>query len=214
MTTIPLSRLTDLQNAAMDEIYALRAAMASEAVLLREHLTYKTFPKSRRTIAEEQVERMFLAARGRVTLAYAGHSFFSLDVSILRTGASKALTVDAWAATQSEESRYFGRPLIEARQHLDWAVEEINGLRRGIAYEADVLTNHVNPYFPVAAGRIVAEQLKRMRHAAIGETFTAYRPLRSMQKSSLTVAGADQCLSNGMWLEDQQMRRGLSVTVC
>lgn len=51
-------------SAALDEIYRLRTALAYEASVVDVHLGYKTFPKSRRFFAEQQVERMREAARG------------------------------------------------------------------------------------------------------------------------------------------------------
>ena len=41
-----------------------RQALAYEAAVTDAHLGYKTFPKSRRPYAEQQVERMRSAARG------------------------------------------------------------------------------------------------------------------------------------------------------
>lgn len=55
--------LSDLSR-AIDEIYELRTLLASEARILEAHLDFKTFPKSRRAIAEESVERMRAGARG------------------------------------------------------------------------------------------------------------------------------------------------------
>lgn len=49
---------------ALDEIWRLRRILAHEAYVLEEHLTLKTFPKSRRPHAEAQVERMRASARG------------------------------------------------------------------------------------------------------------------------------------------------------
>lgn len=49
---------------AIDEIYQLRALLADEAAIIEAHLDLKTFPKSRREIAEKQIERMRAAARG------------------------------------------------------------------------------------------------------------------------------------------------------
>lgn len=63
---------------ALDEIYALRRALAYEACVIAAHLGYKAFPKTRRNIASEQAERMRLAARGKVEVAYAGSSGRSL----------------------------------------------------------------------------------------------------------------------------------------
>ena len=51
-------------TAAVDEIYALRGILADEAGILEAHLSYKTFPKSRRKFAESQIERMRKAASG------------------------------------------------------------------------------------------------------------------------------------------------------
>ncbi|KQM38374.1 hypothetical protein [Microbacterium sp. Leaf203] len=51
---------------ALDEIYELRVLLAAEARILEAHLDYKTFPKSRRDIAEASVERMREGARGAV----------------------------------------------------------------------------------------------------------------------------------------------------
>lgn len=49
---------------ALDEIYGLRAALAYEARILEMHLAFKTFPKSRRRMAEQQIDRMRGAVSG------------------------------------------------------------------------------------------------------------------------------------------------------
>jgi hypothetical protein len=49
---------------ALDEIYELRAALAYEARILEMHLAFKTFPKSRRRMAEQQIDRMRGAVSG------------------------------------------------------------------------------------------------------------------------------------------------------
>lgn len=49
---------------ALDEIYLLRAILADEARILDEHLDFKTFPLSRRRIAERQIIRMRGMAAG------------------------------------------------------------------------------------------------------------------------------------------------------
>lgn len=73
--TVPLENYT----AALDEIYALRRALAYEARVVEAHLDYKTFPKSRREIAIEQVGRMRLAVKHSPWLAYAAQSSRSMD---------------------------------------------------------------------------------------------------------------------------------------
>ncbi len=57
-------------SAALDEIYRLRTALAYEAEAIAAHLSYATFPKSRREIAEKQIERMHAAAAGDAQKAY------------------------------------------------------------------------------------------------------------------------------------------------
>lgn len=66
MTTLDGGLKTDLINysRALDEVYRLRTALAVEASITAAHLDLKSFPKSRRTFAEQQVERMRAAARG------------------------------------------------------------------------------------------------------------------------------------------------------
>ena len=83
-------------SGALDEIYRLRRALAYEADVLVAHLTYKTFPKTRRRYAEEQVERMRAAARGEVLARYAGVSDLSLRSAMDRAGASQTLTRGDW----------------------------------------------------------------------------------------------------------------------
>jgi hypothetical protein len=69
-------------SAALDEIYHLRRALQFEARVVEAHYEdYKTFPKTRRAIAEEQVARMRTAATGKTERAYAGMNQQSLDAS-------------------------------------------------------------------------------------------------------------------------------------
>lgn len=60
--TVPLSHYSK----ALDEIYELRTLLAYESLVTKAHLGYKTFPKSRRPHAEEQIKRMQRAARGDI----------------------------------------------------------------------------------------------------------------------------------------------------
>lgn len=82
-------------SAALDEIYALRAALAYEARVVEAHLDFKSFPKSRRAIAEEQIERMRTAATHQALSAYEGLSH-RLD-ELQRLGAG-TLTRAQWEA--------------------------------------------------------------------------------------------------------------------
>jgi hypothetical protein len=92
--TVPLA----LYARALDEIYALRRSMAYEAAIVAVHLDYKTFPKTRRRFAEEQVERMRQSARGRVRHSLAGTSYLSLDSASREAGIEPTLTRSQWEA--------------------------------------------------------------------------------------------------------------------
>lgn len=86
--------ISDL-SVAIDEIYFLRAMLADEAGIIEAHLGYKTFPKSRRRFAEEQVERMKRAAAGEMYAA-AREKFFP-NLAIERAGIEAGLTNHMWA---------------------------------------------------------------------------------------------------------------------
>lgn len=80
----------ELLSAALDEIFRLRRALSYEARVVEAHYElYKTFPKSRRKIAEEQVARMQQAVTNSA-LAYAGTSHLSLARH------ATPLTVHSW----------------------------------------------------------------------------------------------------------------------
>ena len=70
-TSVAESVSFDLYRQAIDEIFALRQALAYESCVIEAHLDYKMFPKSRRGIARVQVERMRRSAQGNVLRAYA-----------------------------------------------------------------------------------------------------------------------------------------------
>lgn len=73
-------------SAALDEIYRLRRALAYEARVVETYLDYKTFPKSRRGVAEEQIARMRLTVGGNSQSAYGGISGWALDVEAEECG--------------------------------------------------------------------------------------------------------------------------------
>lgn len=80
---------------ALDEIYHLRTALAYEAGVLTAHLEYATFPKSRRVVAEEQIQRMRQAAQGLTRQAYSGIESWALD-SARRESRVGTLTRNQW----------------------------------------------------------------------------------------------------------------------
>jgi hypothetical protein len=84
-------------SAALDEIFRLRRALAYEADTLKHHLALKTFPKSRRDIAEQQIERMEESARGNATSAYITFSSETLCDAMERAEASPTLTRSEFA---------------------------------------------------------------------------------------------------------------------
>lgn len=86
--------LSDL-SAAVDEIYFLRALLADESGIIEAHLSLKTFPKSRRRFAEEQVERMGRVARGEMYTA--ARENFNQKLALKRLGADDCLTNQQWA---------------------------------------------------------------------------------------------------------------------
>lgn len=83
-------------SAALDEVYRLRRALAREARIIEAHLDLKSFPKSRRVFAEQQVERMRQSACGDAQLAYAGVSYEVMDGCMRMAGAASTLTRDQW----------------------------------------------------------------------------------------------------------------------
>ncbi len=71
------------------------AALAYEAQIVAAYLGYATFPKSRRAVAEEQVERMRAAARGD-SHAYARVASSVRQHVLREAGASATLTRHQW----------------------------------------------------------------------------------------------------------------------
>lgn len=86
----------ELLSLALDEIYRLREALAYEAGGIVAHAEYKTFPKSRRIVAAEQIMRMRQAARGEARVAYAGESSAHLRGALRSAGAGETFTMNDW----------------------------------------------------------------------------------------------------------------------
>ena len=79
---------------ALDEIYALRLLLASEARILEAHTDYKTFPKSRRDVAARSISRMREAARGRAE----PNDWSSAKREYRNVTGSQTLTLSQWQA--------------------------------------------------------------------------------------------------------------------
>jgi hypothetical protein len=80
---------------ALEEIDRLRTALAYEARVIQVHLDYRSFPKTRRPVAERQVERMTASARGQAQAAYADTSDLALAHVRRETGIG-VLTRSQW----------------------------------------------------------------------------------------------------------------------
>lgn len=83
---------------ALDEIHRLRAALAIEARATEAHLAFKTFPKSQRKYAEQQVARMRAAACGDSEEAYREFDGWRKQSALHTVGASETLTRGQWEA--------------------------------------------------------------------------------------------------------------------
>lgn len=81
---------------ALDEIWRLRQALAWEAGAIEADIGMKSFPKSRRQIAAERIDRLRAAARGESERAYAGVSSIFLRNAMQRAGASETFTRHQW----------------------------------------------------------------------------------------------------------------------
>lgn len=88
--------LSDL-SAAVDEIYHLRAMLADEARIISALLDYRSFPKSRREIAQRQIERMKAAACGVLGGFERVGSEYTRKSSLSWAGADECLTNSQWA---------------------------------------------------------------------------------------------------------------------
>lgn len=98
--------MLDHYSAALDEVYRLRTLLAVEGSILANHLDYKTFPKSRREIAEAQVSRMYRAARGESQDAIAEHPNMRRRQCRDDAGMPETLTRAAWeSATDDARSQ-------------------------------------------------------------------------------------------------------------
>lgn len=91
-----------LLGLALDEIYLLRGVMADEAMIIKAHLGYKTFPKTRRQIADEQVVRMALFAEGQ--LRAATRYGFDIVRALRLVEVPQVLTISRWLEQRGLEN--------------------------------------------------------------------------------------------------------------
>ena len=87
-------------SAALDEVYALRRAMAFEARVVEAHpLDLRALGKNRRHQLERAVERMRGAARGESAASYSAVNHRSLDRAMEQASGSNLLTRSSWEAS-------------------------------------------------------------------------------------------------------------------
>ena len=88
-------------SAALDEIFDLRIAAVYEAGVIEAHLGLASFPKSRRGIAEKQVERLRAAARGETRHTYGDLSTQQMKHALREAGANQLLTRAQWEGNRA-----------------------------------------------------------------------------------------------------------------
>jgi hypothetical protein len=93
---------------ALDEVFVLRRALAVEARVTAAHLLLKTFPASRRFLAEQQVERMRESARGNASAAYYHMAGVALQNCLREAGADEGLTRAQWENTSARTGTNVG----------------------------------------------------------------------------------------------------------
>ena len=87
---------------ALDELYLLRGLAQHEADVLEAHLGLKSFPKSRRPFAEEQVKRLRLAAEGKAAVAH--DQAYDSSLTFRRREGQRTLTRSSFEAELSGRS--------------------------------------------------------------------------------------------------------------
>lgn len=97
-------------SAALDEVYALRRALAYEARVVEAHtLDIPRLGKNHREHLERAIERMKGAARGESATVYAGTNRRSMDQCMEEAGVSETLTRAEWEARHTASTQEKGR---------------------------------------------------------------------------------------------------------
>ena len=96
---------------ALDEIYRLRGILAYQAMVTDVHIQYKTFPKSRRAMAEKQVEQMRKAARGLAMEVVSAMPNYQPKFSLKEAGASETLTRAEFEREVDQNKHRYRRPV-------------------------------------------------------------------------------------------------------
>lgn len=141
---------------AVDEVFHLRRAIAYEAGVTAAHLTMKSFPKSRRAIAEEQIDRMRQSARGKAQVAYAGMNSLFLRTALKDAGADTTLTNWQWLEQQPAPRAVKGSAPTVAVAAPSAVVTipeaELRARRADLQEKLDLFTDPVNSEWDLRAG--------------------------------------------------------------
>jgi hypothetical protein len=193
---------------ALDDIYDLRVAAASEARIHQVHTDLAAFPKSRRDAAAASIARLCDATHqvnAPVTIEVESSQVgddprYEARVNIIallltRAGVDESETLDIAEAI-------VGGDLDEQVGHYLAASAEVAALRQILGEEADVIEGHLAfKSFPKSRRDIAEDQVRRMRAIAAGESIRhhyGYIHSRAVQHL-LKDAGAPTGLTRGMW---------------
>lgn len=102
IVALPESQPSRAYSEAITEVYTLRGWFAIEARVIDEHLATKSFPKSRRSYAEDQKGRFAVLAAGK--RAHFGANQHSLDGALRAAGADPKLSRAEWESHVEEGS--------------------------------------------------------------------------------------------------------------
>jgi phosphoribosylcarboxyaminoimidazole (NCAIR) mutase len=87
-------------SAALDEIYRLRCALAYEAEVVAEYLTFATLPTTVRRDVRDQLDRLRAAACGGAQHGYAMVTSETMKRVLREAGASETLTRGSWETSR------------------------------------------------------------------------------------------------------------------
>jgi hypothetical protein len=102
IVTLPESKPSRAYSEAITELYSLRGWFAIEAHIIDKHLAMKSFPKSRRSYAEDQRDRFAALAAGQRAHDDVNHQ--SLGGALRQAGAEPALSRAEWESHVAEGS--------------------------------------------------------------------------------------------------------------
>lgn len=206
----PISRdnIIPAYSKALDDLYDLRVAAASEARIHEIHTDLAAFPKSRRAAAAASIARL-RAATHQVN----ADAVFTVESSPVGEDPQHDAQVNILATLLTRAGVSEDRALDLAEQIMDGDLDEQTGhylaataqvavLRQMFGEEADVIEAHLAfKTFPKSRRDIAEYQIERMRGIAADESIRHhYGYINSrVVNTLLTEAGAPTGLTRGMW---------------